>query len=82
MAIVNGSYEVVLGPAAKRAVLAIRLAKDRDWLADALRVELAAGPNADKEYQFDPYDGTRDYVDRGASGLSVYTATPLVLTGT
>jgi hypothetical protein len=78
---VNGSYEVVLGPAAKRAVLGLPLAKDRDRLADALRVELSDGPNADKEYQFDPYDGGRDYIDRSASVQTVYTATPLSFDG-
>jgi hypothetical protein len=81
VAIVNGSYEVVLAPAAKRAVLGMRLAKDRDRLADALRVELAGGPNAGKKYQFDPYDGGRDYADRGASALTVYTAVPLSFDG-
>jgi len=78
---VNGSYEVVLGPAAKRAVLSMRFAKDRDRLADALRVELAGGPNAGKEYEFDPYEGGRDYADRAAPAFAVYTATPLSFDG-
>lgn len=77
----NGSYEVVLGPAAKRAVLGMRLAKDRDRLADALRVELADGPNAGKEYQFDCNDSSRDYADRGASAHTAYTAIPLSFDG-
>jgi hypothetical protein len=64
-------YEVVLGPAAKRAVLGLQTEKDREGLADALRQELAAGPNADKEYQFD------SVCDEGR----IYTATPLSFNG-
>ena len=64
-------YEVVLGLAAKRAVLGLRTEKDREGLADALRQELANGPNADKEYRFDSVG------DEG----KIYTATPLSFNG-
>jgi hypothetical protein len=57
-------YEVVLGPAARQAVLSLGVQKDQEDLADALGQELLDGPNADKEYRFD-LDGT------------LYTATPL-----
>lgn len=64
-------YEVVLGPAAKRAVLSLRIEKDQEGLADALRQELHDGPNADKEYRFDSI---------GDDGR-IYTATPLSFDG-
>lgn len=62
------TYEVTLGPAAKRAVLGLRTESDANGLADALRQELADGPNADKQYEFNVADKT-------------YTATPLSFDG-
>lgn len=73
----DGSYEMTLGPAAIRAVLSLRLWQDRKDLAEALRTELANGPNADKEYKFDLYETRKPYVDPAAPDPPVYTATPL-----
>lgn len=57
-------YEVVMGPAAERAVLGVPY-EERKRLAEALRTELLQGPNADKEVWFDAGDD------------KVYKATPL-----
>jgi hypothetical protein len=75
------TYEVTLGPAAKRFVLGMRDAGDRKELADALRTELAAGPNADKEFQFDSAGDARLGADPGAPAAAVYTAIPLSFSG-
>ncbi|MFG2236178.1 hypothetical protein ACGFNX_40350 [Streptomyces sp. NPDC048723] len=57
-------YEVTLGSPAGRRVLGMETQKAKDDLADALRVELHDGPNADKEYSL---------IHEGRT----YTATPL-----
>lgn len=62
------TYEVILSPAAQRAVLGLRSEKERAGLADALRQELDRGPNVDKEYRF-------PVTIRGET--RTYTATPL-----
>jgi hypothetical protein len=49
-------YEVVMGPAAERAVLSVPY-EERKRLAEALRTELLGGPNAGKEVCFDAGDG-------------------------
>jgi hypothetical protein len=72
------AYEVVLAPAAMRFIAALQ-ALDKAGLAEALRLELDDGPNADKEIHIDssiwadPGQGTQ--VD------TVYTATPLSFGG-
>jgi hypothetical protein len=63
-------YEIVLGPAATRAVLRLP-DSERKELADALRTELLDGPNADKEARFDAD------MKAGAGRDGVYTGTPL-----
>ncbi len=68
---VVAAYEVVLGPAARRAVLSLRTDKDKAELADSLRQELYRGPNASKEYRF----------DSALEGGKEYTATPLSFDG-
>jgi hypothetical protein len=74
----NGLYEVVLGPAAIRVVLSLPDPMVRRRLADALRAELANGPNAHNEFSFDD----ASYSDRGAGpGKVFYTATPLSFAG-
>jgi hypothetical protein len=60
-------YEVVLAPAARRALENLDEA-DAIGLASALQQELANGPNASKEYSFPASDKT-------------YTATPLSFAG-
>lgn len=69
-------YEVVLGPAAMRAILGVRNSEGRDQIADALRKELLNGPNADKEYRFDSDGSGVPSTGRDAPSV-VYTATPL-----
>jgi hypothetical protein len=65
-------YEVILGPAATRATLALSEA-DRKELAEALRTELLDGPNADKEAGFDADMRPCAHADHGP----VFTGTPL-----
>jgi hypothetical protein len=73
---VGEAYEVVLGPAAIRAVLGFPDPGDRKGLADALRTELINGPNAEREYTFE--SDSRSYSDRGAGPKpATYTAIPL-----
>lgn len=70
------AYEVVLGPAAIRAVLNLPDPGDRKLLAAALRTELINGPNAQYEYTFE--SDIRNYSDRGAGPKPVtYKAIPL-----
>ena len=66
----DSAYEVVLGPAAIRAVLSLP-DRERKELAAALRTELLDGPNADKEARFDADMRASDGPD------GVYTGTPL-----
>ncbi len=72
----NSAYEVTLGPAAIRTIEGLPDPDDRSDLGSALRTELVAGPNADKEIRFDskgrPLAG--EAVD---SADVVYMATPL-----
>ena len=78
----GAAYEVALGPAAERFVLALRRPKDRADLADALRQELAGdGPNSDKEFCFDSYGNAVTSGDPGAPDGAVYTATPVSFKG-
>lgn len=72
------AYEVVLAPAARRAIAAI--AKSR-WgeLADALRTELANGPNIANEVRIDPSIWAD--ADPGAPDDMAYRATPLSVDG-
>lgn len=78
----SGAYEVTLGPAAERFVLALRRPKDRADLADALRQELAGdGPNSGKAFRFDPAGNAVTSADPGTADGSVYTATPLSFKG-
>lgn len=78
----SDAYEVTLGPAAERFVLALRWPKDRADLADALRQELGGdGPNSDKEFRFDSYGNAVTSADPGAPDGAVYTATPLSFKG-
>jgi hypothetical protein len=74
-------YEVVLGPAAKRFVLSLKDPNDRKELADALRVELAEGPNAAKELRFDSAGRAKAGADPGAPAGVVYTAIPISFGG-
>jgi hypothetical protein len=76
----NGAYEVVLGPAAKRFVLGMRDANDRKELADALRVELVNGANAGKAWRFDRY-GDRVPPDPSPPPDGTYKALPLSFGG-
>lgn len=62
------TYEVILGPAARRAIQGLQNEKARSGLADALRQELDHGPNAGKEYRFEAASGGE---------VRAYTATPL-----
>jgi hypothetical protein len=74
----NHAYEVVLGLAAIRTIWGV-WPEDRGELADALRTELLAGPNADKHFQF---DSTIAPCRPGiAPNGQVYTATPLSFAG-
>jgi hypothetical protein len=70
------AYEVALGPAANRIIDGLFDPADRDDLEYALRTELVAGPNADKESRFDR-EGQPLLEHSLDSGDSVYTATPL-----
>ena len=65
----TSKYEIVLGPAARRAVLGLETQQNKDDLADALRTELDGGPNLHHEYPFQIGNG------------EVYTATPLSFKG-
>jgi hypothetical protein len=77
----SDAYEVTLGPAAVRFVLAVS-PKDRADLADALRQELASGgPNSEKEFRFDSYGSAVTSADPGAPDSAVYTATPISFRG-
>jgi hypothetical protein len=73
-------YEVVLGPAAARALLGLDL-MDRKELADALGQELAGGPNADKEHQLQIDRNGPVYDDPGVPDGGEYRATPLSFGG-
>src|SRR6476646_8339538 len=66
---VMAKYEVVLAPAARRAVLGLRTLQDKDDLADVLRTELDNGPNAQHEFHFQ------------IGNNEIYTATPLSFKG-
>jgi hypothetical protein len=72
----DSAYEVVLGPAAIRAIIGLP-ESDRKEMAAVLRTELMNGPNSRSEYTFDsdiqPY--------WGRTGSVVYTATPLSFDG-
>jgi hypothetical protein len=72
----DSAYEVVLGPAAVRAITGLPDG-DREKMAAVLRTELMNGPNSRSEYRFDseiqPYTGR--------AGSAVYTATPLSCDG-
>ena len=72
----NTAYEVILAPAATRAVLGLGDPSDLKELADALRTELAGGPNAHKEIRFDAAGNFASSTGGGSPG-AVYTATPL-----
>ncbi|OJF13471.1 hypothetical protein [Couchioplanes caeruleus] len=61
-------YEVVLSPAAWRAIRDLRTVQDRDDLADCLGKELDQGPNAENVWVFQIGDRN-------------YTATPLTFRG-
>lgn len=69
----SAKYEVVLGPAAIRTVLGLP-DLDRKELAEALRMELHEGPNAEKAVRF---DGDLQACDMCAPDDVVYTGTPL-----
>jgi hypothetical protein len=73
---INDVYEVVLGPAAIRALLSLPDPGDRKELATAVRTELIDGPNAHNELRFD--DTLRAYSDLSRAP---YTATPLSFAG-
>jgi hypothetical protein len=77
----DSAYEVVLGPAAIRAIIGLP-ESDRKEMADVLRTELVNGPNSRSEYRFDS-DIEADAAWTGsASGSRVgYTATPLSFDG-
>jgi hypothetical protein len=51
-------YEIVMGPAAERAVLGMPY-EERKKLAEALRTELLQGPNADREVWFNAGEDKR-----------------------
>jgi hypothetical protein len=70
----SARYEVVLGPAAIRAVLGLP-DPERKELAEALRTELLDGPNADKEARFDA--DMRACDNTCQPGDVVYRGTPL-----
>ena len=69
-------YEVVLGPAAIRIFLGLP-EPDRKELAEAMRTELLAGPNAGKEARFDA--DMRACDSTCGPGDVAYRATPLSL---
>jgi hypothetical protein len=76
----NPAYEVVLGPAAIRAIVGLADPGDRKELAAALRTELMNGPNARSEFRFD--SDVQAFPGRAAGGARVvYTATPLSFDG-
>jgi hypothetical protein len=72
----NSAYEVTLGPAAIRTIQTLPDPDDRTDLGFALRTELVAGPNADKEIRLDS-KGRRLSGETADSADMVYTATPL-----
>jgi hypothetical protein len=69
-------YEVILGPAALRLLLSLT---DSRRLADALAVELASGPNANKELRFD--GDAQVWLHPAIADNAIYTATPLSVDG-
>jgi hypothetical protein len=71
------TYEVTLGPAAVRAMRSLRDPHDQKELADALRTELADGPNAGKEVRCDCYGNVQAAVEPCTLRGVIYTATPL-----
>lgn len=75
------TYEVTLGPAAIRAIRNVVEHGYRKVLADALRTELADGPNAGKEIElrFSPDDVSLPDPDTPDS--AAYKATPLSIGG-
>jgi len=76
---VNSAYEVVLGPAAIRAIIGLPDLNDRNGMAAALRTELMYGPNSRSEYRFD--SDVQAYSGRTGGGRVIYTATPLSFGG-
>jgi|SRR5580704_1389951 hypothetical protein len=76
----NSAYDVVLGPAAIRAIVSLPDPSNRKEMADALRTELMNGPNSRSEYKFD--SEVQAYFGRtGGGGRVIYTATPLSFDG-
>lgn len=75
----NGAYEVVLGPAAIRAILSLPDLGQRRELAAALGTELINGPNAHNEYTFD--SDLQAHNPGEGQTRAVYAATPLSFAG-
>jgi hypothetical protein len=74
---IKDAYDIVLAPAADR-VLSCMPAPHRAVLADALRNELAEGPNSGKEIRF----GSSLWADADGGDVNeIYTATPVSCDG-
>ena len=76
----DSAYEVVLGPAAIRAIIGLPDSDRKERMGAVLRTELMNGPNARSEYKFD--SDIQAYSGRTGSGDGLfYTATPLSFDG-